>query len=80
MSHYAEERKEQSRIAQVGGDHYESAIQPFDYIRANDLGFFEGNIVKYITRYKKKNGLEDLLKAKHYMEELINDYGAKTNR
>ncbi|MBD7914541.1 DUF3310 domain-containing protein [Clostridium sp. Sa3CUN1] len=42
-----------------------------DYIKSNNLNFFEGNVIKYITRYKEKNGLEDLLKAKTYLEELI---------
>ena len=57
---------------QVGGKHYRlKAIQPWDYIAANGLGFFEGNIVKYITRHRSKGGVEDLLKAKHYLEKLI---------
>jgi hypothetical protein len=57
---------------QEGGDHYKSkAIQPVVYIHANKLGFCEGNVVKYITRYKEKNGIEDLKKAKHYIELLI---------
>ena len=60
---------------QVGGTHYiKSAIQPIEYIQANKLGFVEGNIVKYVTRYKHKNGLEDLEKAKHYVDLLIDDY------
>ncbi len=59
---------------QVGGDHYQKGIQPFDYIRANNLDFFEGNVIKYITRYKKKNGMEDLEKAMHYLEEVIKNY------
>lgn len=49
----------------------ENGISPFDYIKANNLNYFEGNIIKYITRYKEKNGLEDLLKAKTYLDELI---------
>ena len=57
---------------QIGGDHYkELSIQPIEYILANKLGFCEGNIIKYITRYKSKNGLEDLKKAKHYIDMLI---------
>lgn len=60
---------------QVGGDHYKNkAIQPIDYIIANELGFCEGNVVKYITRHKEKNGLEDLKKAKQYIEFLIEGY------
>lgn len=60
---------------QIGGDHYkELPIQPIEYILANKLGFCEGNVVKYITRYKSKNGLEDLKKAKHYIDMLIENY------
>ena len=62
---------------QVGGNHYESLpIQPTDYIHHNGLGFIAGNIVKYVTRYKFKNGLEDLRKAQHYLNQLI-DYEQK---
>jgi hypothetical protein len=57
---------------QVSGDHYkDKAIQPIIYIHANNLGFCEGNVVKYITRWKEKNGIADLEKAKHYIELLI---------
>lgn len=60
---------------QVGGEHYKvNAVQPIEYILSNKLGFCEGNIVKYVTRYNTKNGLEDLEKAKHYIEFLIEDY------
>lgn len=57
---------------QVGGDHYKSkAIQPVEYIHANGLGFCEGNVVKYVTRWKEKNGVKDLEKARHYLDILI---------
>ena len=59
---------------QVGGTHYQMAIEPIDYIVKNDLGYREGNVIKYITRYKKKNGQEDLLKAMHYLEMILGDY------
>jgi len=63
---------------QVGGDHYKKrAIQPIDYILENELGFCEGNIIKYVTRYKDKNGLEDLEKAQQYLDFLIEDYKKK---
>lgn len=59
---------------QVGGSHYqERAIQPIDYIIANKLNFCEGSVVKYITRHRFKNGIEDLEKAKHYVEFLIEE-------
>ena len=59
---------------QIGGGHYKGkAIQPIEYILSNDLGFIEGNIVKYITRYKDKNGMEDIKKVIHYAEILLYD-------
>jgi len=42
-----------------------------DYIIANDLGYLEGNVIKYVTRYKNKGGIEDLRKAQHYLTKLI---------
>lgn len=57
---------------QVGGDHYKNkAIQPVEFIHANGLGFCEGNVIKYVTRYKDKNGIADLQKARHYLDILI---------
>lgn len=57
---------------QEGGSHYKGkAIQPWDYIISNELGYLEGNVVKYVSRYKEKNGLEDLKKARHYLDKLI---------
>jgi len=57
---------------QVAGSHYKSkAIQPWDYIAANDIGYFEGNIVKYVSRWKEKGGVDDLRKARHYLDKLI---------
>lgn len=57
---------------QVGGSHYkDKGIQPIIYIHANELGFCEGNVVKYVTRWRDKNGVADLRKAIHYLELLI---------
>lgn len=57
---------------QVGGDHYQGGtMQPFDVIDAFGLDFYEGSAVKYLLRWRKKNGVEDLEKAKHYIEILI---------
>jgi hypothetical protein len=57
---------------QIGGEHYKNkGIQPIEYIMSNSLDFCEGNVVKYVTRWKFKNGMDDLLKAKHYLEFLI---------
>lgn len=57
---------------QVGGNHYVGRdMQPWDYIVSNNLGYLEGNIIKYVSRYDKKGGLVDLQKAKHYLDKLI---------
>ena len=56
---------------QIAGSHYQKLIQPWDYIAANGLDFFEGNIVKYVTRWRQKGGVEDLRKARHYLDKLI---------
>lgn len=60
------------KLKEKGSDHYKNgAIEPIEYILANNLDFCEGNIIKYVTRYKYAKGLEDLEKAKHYLEFLI---------
>lgn len=51
--------------------HYDMKIQPVDFILENDLGFCESNAIKYLCRWRKKNGVEDLKKAVHYIEILI---------
>lgn len=57
---------------QIGGNHYKDMpIQPIEYILANGLGYCEGNVIKYVSRYKFKNGVEDLKKARHYLDLLI---------
>jgi hypothetical protein len=57
---------------QVAGSHYKDlAIQPVEYIHANGIGYFEGNVIKYVSRWRAKNVIKDLEKAKHYLELLI---------
>jgi hypothetical protein len=57
---------------QVGGDHYRNkAIQPWDYIASNNLGYLEGCVIKYVSRYKEKGGMQDLEKAAHYLQKLM---------
>jgi len=57
---------------QVGGDHYSKLeIQPAVYAERNNLSYLQGNAIKYITRYKDKNGVEDLAKAMHCIKILI---------
>ena len=57
---------------QIDGNHYkELPIQPVEYIHANKIGYFEGNVIKYVSRWKTKNGVADLRKAAHYIQLLI---------
>ncbi len=64
---------------QVGGSHYKDCpIQPIDYVLKNGLGFCEGNVVKYVTRWKAKGGVEDLRKARHYLDMLIESLAEPT--
>ena len=57
---------------QVGGDHYRRmAIQPMEFILANGLGFVEGSVVKYVSRWQHKGGLQDLKKARQNLDFLI---------
>ena len=64
-----EEFKKDALKTQIGGDHYKDmAIQPIEFILSNNLPFCEGNIVKYICRYKAKGGSQDLKKVIHYAE------------
>lgn len=61
-----------STDTRVEGDHYRKCkIQPIEYILANNIPFCEGNVIKYVTKWKSKGGIEDLNKAKHYIELLI---------
>jgi len=55
---------------QIGGKHYKTTIEPWDFVLANNIGFLEGNAIKYIARHKQKNGIEDIDKAIHYLEKL----------
>lgn len=62
---------------QVGGNHYKKfKIQPVEYIHANGLDFMQGNVVKYITRHKFKKGKEDIQKAIHFCQLILElEYG-----
>lgn len=60
---------------QVGGAHYKDmAIQPGEFIRANGIGWYEGNAIKYICRHNAKNGRQDIEKAIHYLELVLEEY------
>ncbi len=57
---------------QVAGDHYKSmAIQPVEFVHKNGIGYIEGSVIKYVSRWRKKNGVEDLRKARHFLDLLI---------
>ncbi|MDX8383262.1 MAG: DUF3310 domain-containing protein [Ghiorsea sp.] len=57
---------------QIGGAHYMAMkIQPIEYITKNNIPYIEGNIIKYISRHTAKGGLQDLEKARHYLDMLI---------
>ena len=66
------ETAQAANTRQEGGNHYKTlAIQPWDYIVQNNLGFLEGNVIKYVTRWKDKEGVQDLQKARHFLDKLI---------
>ena len=85
MSHYAEQRekeyeykeydqgayKEPSEKYAAGGTYFDKVINPLEYIMNNDLGFLEGHVVSYVSRWKTKGGLKDLKAAQYYLEQLI---------
>ena len=59
-------------LMQIGGDHYtKMQIQPVQFIHANRIPFIEGTIIKYVSRWKSKGGLQDLEKARHMVSMLI---------
>lgn len=58
--------------SQIGGSHYtQFQIQPIEFISKNGIGYFEGNVIKYVCRHKFKNGAEDIKKAIHYLQLLL---------
>lgn len=67
---------------QEGGNHYKKyAIQPTEFMHKNKIPFVEGNIIKYVLRHLDKNGKEDLLKARHYIDLLLEyEYGSGHER
>jgi hypothetical protein len=57
---------------QIAGGHYKDlVIQPVEFIHKNGIGYIEGCVIKYLVRWRSKNGLEDLKKARHYLDLLI---------
>ncbi len=65
-------KKDSALDKQIAGTHYKSmAIQPVEFITKNSIGFLEGNIIKYVCRHHAKNGVDDIKKAIHYCELLL---------
>ncbi len=63
---------------QIGGNHYKDMkIQPVEFIHANGIGYIEGCVIKYVSRWRKKNGVEDLQKARHFIDLLLELENAK---
>ena len=62
---------------QVDGSHYKAPIECWDYILANNIGYLEGTAIKYLTRWRKKGGLNDIKKAIHFLEKLVEVEEAK---
>tara|TARA_R110001592_G_scaffold45053_5_gene144261 strand:- start:1353 stop:1643 length:291 start_codon:yes stop_codon:yes gene_type:complete len=60
--------------------HYTKGIEMWEYAHSQGLDFFEGNIIKYVTRWRHKNGMEDLLKAKQYLDKLIKNNSKITTK
>ena len=57
---------------QISGNHYKDmAIQPIEYINANKMPFMDGCVIKYVSRWRRKNGVEDLRKARHFIDMMI---------
>jgi hypothetical protein len=72
--------QEKAKDLQVGGSHYKDMkIQPVEFILANRLEFIEGCVIKYVCRWRNKNGVEDLKKARHFLSILIESEESATN-
>ena len=65
---------------QVGGSHYTKCkIEPWDFTVANELDYFQGSIIKYVTRWRDKGGIEELKKAQHFLEKYIDVNSKRTD-
>jgi len=66
--------KPSTAVKQVGGSHYQMPIEPVEFIVKNNIPYREANVIKYVVRHARKNGREDILKAIHYLEMILEDY------
>ena len=61
-------------IDKINPEYYTTGIETADYIESHEMEYFQGNVIKYVTRFKKKNMVEDLRKAEWYLQRLIKRY------
>lgn len=74
-------KEDKAMSKQIGGSHYKAmAIQPAEYIRENNIGWYEGNAIKYISRHKLKGGAEDIKKAIHNLEMILEEYSKEKEK
>jgi len=68
-----------ANLRQIGGKHYkQQKIEVWDFVHRNEIGYLAGNAIKYLARHKAKGGVQDLEKAIHYIEKLIEEENAAT--
>jgi hypothetical protein len=65
---------------QVGGKHYKQGIEHWDYVLSKNIPYMEAQIIKYVERWRDKNGLQDLEKARHFLDKLIEHEGNKSTK
>lgn len=61
----------EANTRQVGGSHYRKKIQHWDFAAATDMDYFQGQVTKYVSRWRDKNGIQDLEKAMHFLQKYI---------
>lgn len=68
-----------AKDSQIGGSHYQCmAIAPIEFVYRNNIPYLEGNVLKYIVRHKNKNGAQDIKKAIHYCQLILEfEYGER---
>lgn len=66
-----------SKVDQIGGDHYQAEYQHWDWAAETQLGYLEGNATKYISRWHKKGGVQDLEKALSYIKKLVGTHNQR---
>lgn len=68
-----EEVRREVFVDKINPSYYGTGLDVIDFCQKNNLDFMQGNVIKYVTRYKEKNGLEDLLKARKYIDRIIKE-------